>query len=218
MHIDRLLAFVPVIGAWAVLAVSSGGAWAAPDEVRQPTHQEASDCAAAFEARILQRRTEPRTDTRNQAILRDAELGFTFVAAAYKQGLRNPEADQMLKASEKRWAALPEVERRKRLAQCSTWSQQLFDDFNGFERYLVQNRAQARVDRLLKKEAAAATVRPSAVKPTVSAVVPAVVPASAASASAVPASAPPSAPASSALPDPAASHSHSPSSAASEVN
>ncbi|HEX5312390.1 hypothetical protein [Aquabacterium sp.] len=212
MHIDRLLAFVPVLGAWVLLAVSSGGAWAAPDEVRQPTHQEASDCAAAFEGRILQRRTEPRTDTRNQAILRDAELGFTFVAVAYKQGLRNPEADQMLKASEKRWATLTEAERRKRLAQCSTWSQQLFDEFNGFERYLVQNRAQARVDRLLKKEAAAATVRPSAVKPTV----PAVAPASAASASAVPASAPPSAPASSALPDPAASH--SPSSAASELN
>lgn len=166
MHIDRLFASLPVIGVCALLTFQSSWAWAESAAVRQPTNQEASDCAAAFEGRILQRRTEARTDARNQAILRDAELGFTFVAVAYKQGLRNPEADQMLKASEKRWAALPEAERRKRLTQCATWAQQLFDDLNGFEGYLVRNRAQARVDRLLKKESAAASVRPSGVRPS----------------------------------------------------
>ncbi len=186
MHIDRLFASLSVIGVCALLTFQPSWAWAESAEVRQPTHQEASDCAAAFEGRILQRRTEARTDARNQAILRDAELGFTFVAVAYKQGLRNPEADQMLKASEKRWAALTEAERRKRLAQCGTWAQQLFDDFNGFESYLVRNRAQARVDRLLKKETAAVSARPGGVKGAASAVAPA----SQASSAALPPSAP----------------------------
>ncbi|HET8868938.1 MAG TPA: hypothetical protein VFM48_00700 [Aquabacterium sp.] len=118
-----------------------------------PFFQEASDCAAAFESRVVERKAQPRSDARNQLLRADTELGFAFVAAAYKQGLRNPEADQMLKAAEKRWPTLSKAEQQKRLTACTVKAQELMKGFSAFERFLVSNRAQARVDKFLRKEA-----------------------------------------------------------------
>lgn len=113
---------------------------------------EAADCTAAFQARVLTRLSEPRTDTRNKAIQRDTEMGFIFIGVAYKEGLRNPEADQMLKAAEKRWQQLSRAEQERRLGTCTRRSKQLMDDVTGLERFIVRNRAKARVERLLEKE------------------------------------------------------------------
>jgi len=103
--------------------------------------QEASDCAAAFEARVLERRAQPRSDARNQAILSDTQLG-----------LRNPEAGQMLKASQKRWSTLSKAEQQSALVVCTAKAQQLMKDINALERFIVKNRAKARVDKLLRSE------------------------------------------------------------------
>lgn len=117
-----------------------------------PFFLEAADCAAAFEARVIERKAQPRTEARNQAILRDTELGFVYIGVAYRRGLRNPEADDMLKAAEKRWSQLSKPEQAKRLSSCVTQAEQLMEDVSGLERFIVRNRAAARVDRLLEKE------------------------------------------------------------------
>lgn len=148
MRIVLLTAFMATMWSATALAETPPAPPAPP-----PFFVEASDCAAAFEARVVERKAQPRSDARNRAILADTELGFAFVAQAYKKGLRNPEADQMLKAAEKRWTTLSKTEQQNRLSSCSVKGQQLMRDFSAFERFLVRNRAQARVDRLLRKEA-----------------------------------------------------------------
>lgn len=117
-----------------------------------PFFLEAADCTAAFEARVIERKAQPRSDARNQAILHDTELGFVYIGVAYRRGLRNPEADDMLKAAEKRWHQLSKADQAKRLASCTTQAEQLMEDVSGLERFIVKNRASARVDRLLEKE------------------------------------------------------------------
>lgn len=117
-----------------------------------PFFLEAADCAAALEARVIERTAQARTDARNQAILHDTELGFVYVGVAYRRGLRNPEADDMLKAAEKRWSQLSKTEQARRLSSCVTQAEQLMEDVSGLERFIVRNRAAARVDRLLEKE------------------------------------------------------------------
>lgn len=121
-----------------------------------PFFTEAADCTAAFQARVIARMAQPRSQSRDKAILRDTEMGFVFIGVAYKDGLRSPEAEQMLKAAEKRWAMLNQAEQDRRLAACTTRARQLMDDVSFVERYIVKNRAESRVDRLLEKEAAQA--------------------------------------------------------------
>ncbi|TAK93186.1 MAG: hypothetical protein EPO09_13470 [Aquabacterium sp.] len=113
---------------------------------------DAATCAAALEARVVERQTQARTDARDQAMLSDVEHGFVFIGVAYKRGLRNPQADEMLHAAEKRWAALPKSDKEARQASCSRQGQALIDDVSMLERFLVRNRASARVERLLEKE------------------------------------------------------------------
>ena len=80
----------------------------------------------------------------------DTELGFTYIGVAYKKGLRNPQADQMLADSEKRWGLLSKAAQQSRLLTCTASAQKLMKDLSGFERYLIKNRAQARVDKVLQ--------------------------------------------------------------------
>jgi len=122
-----------------------------------PFYVEAADCTAAFQARVITRLTLPKSDARDKAILRDTEMGFIFIGVAYKEGLRNPEADQLLKAAEKRWRQSSKGEQEGRFASCTSRAQQLMDDVSGLERFIVRNRAKARVERLLEKEAKAST-------------------------------------------------------------
>lgn len=113
---------------------------------------EASDCTAGFKVRVVQHLKQPPSDKRNQAILKDTEHGFVFIGVAYKKGLRNPEADQMLKAAEGRWSQLPPAQQASRLSRCTLQADHLMADVTSLERFLVRNRAQARVDKLLAKE------------------------------------------------------------------
>ncbi len=113
---------------------------------------EAANCAAALEARVIERQAQPRTDARDEAMLRDVEHGFVFIGVAYKRGLRNPQADDMLHAAEKRWIALSKSEKDARLTACTGRGQELMDDVSMLERFIVRNRASARLERLLEKE------------------------------------------------------------------
>ncbi|MBI5926378.1 MAG: hypothetical protein HY836_12380 [Aquabacterium sp.] len=113
---------------------------------------DAADCAAALEARVIDRQTQARTAARDEAMLRDVEHGFVFIGVAYKRGLRNPQADDMLHAAEKRWSALSKADKEARLASCTSQGLRLMDEVSMLERFIVRNRASARLDRLLEKE------------------------------------------------------------------
>lgn len=117
---------------------------------KQAFFVEASDCTAALKVRVEERVAQPKSEVRNKAILIDTEVGFAFIGVAYKKGLRKPQADQMLAASEKKWATLGKTEQQTRLSTCSAKGLQLLKDLSGFERYIIKNRAQARVDKLLQ--------------------------------------------------------------------
>ena len=130
----------------------AGSAFASPPSADAVFYQEASECTAGFKARVVQLLKQPPSEARNQAILKDTEHGFVLIGVAYKKGLRNPEADQMLKAAEGRWSQLPPAQQSSRLARCTQQADQLMADVSGLERFLVRNRAQARVDKLLAKE------------------------------------------------------------------
>lgn len=144
MHLNRFI-FV------CLLPISVAAAWAQDKpSPKQAFFIEASDCTAALKARVAERLLQPRSDARNKLILSDTELGFTYIGVAYKKGLRNPQADQMLADSEKRWALLSKAAQQSRLATCTASAQKLMKDLSGVERYLIKNRAQARVDKLLQ--------------------------------------------------------------------
>ena len=129
-----------------LLCLSGATAWAQDKpSPKQAFFIEASDCTAALKARVAERLLQPRSDARNKLILSDTELGFTYIGVAYKKGLRNPQAD-----SEKRWGLLSKAAQQSRLATCTASAQKLMKDLSGVERYLIKNRAQARVDKLLQ--------------------------------------------------------------------
>lgn len=127
---------------------------APPAPPASPFYVEAADCTAALEARVRARLTQNKSDARDKAILADTELGFTFVGVAYKQGLRNPQADDLLDAAHQRWRQLPRTEQDSRQALCTTRARKLMSELTFVERFIVRNRAKARVERLLEKEAA----------------------------------------------------------------
>ncbi len=141
--------------AWVVLLTGLAGArpaLAAVPSAEAAFYQEASECTAGFKARVVQHLKQAPSEARNQAILKDTEHGFVFIGVAYKKGLRNPEADQMLKAAEGRWSQLSAAQQAARLGRCTQQAEQLMADVSGLERFLVRNRAQARVDKLLARE------------------------------------------------------------------
>ena len=130
----------------------TGSALAAPPTSDAAFYLEAADCTAGFKDRVGQHLKQPPSIKRNQAILKDTEHGFVLIGVAYKKGLRNPEADQMLKAAEARWSQLAPAQQSSRLNRCTQQADQLMADVSGLERFLVRNRAQARVDKLLARE------------------------------------------------------------------
>lgn len=113
---------------------------------------EAAECSAAYKAEVTARLAQPKTDSRDKAILADTENSFVFIGVAYKQGLRKAEADELLAQAEQRWAKLPKAEQTKRLASCTERAGKLMDEVSFVERYAVQNRAKARVEQQFEKE------------------------------------------------------------------
>jgi hypothetical protein len=148
--LQLLKRFALVASGSLMLLVSAPAHAQEKPSAKQAFFMEASDCTAALKARVEERVAQPKSDARNKAILSDTEMGFSFIGVAYKKGLRKPEADQMLAASEKKWATLSKTEQQGRLTTCSAKGQQLLKDLSGFERYIIKNRAQARVDKLLQ--------------------------------------------------------------------
>lgn len=128
------------------------GALAAPTPTELARWQHASECVAVLEAEVDGLRDQTRAGTgglkpQMQAL---TEQGFAFIGTAYKQGLREPLADELLKAARQALKAVPVESRRAQLLGCRSEGAVLLDEANGLERMLVANRAKARVERLLR--------------------------------------------------------------------
>ena len=65
-----------------------------------PFFVEAAECSAAYKAEVTARLAQPKTESRDQAILADTENSFIFIGVAYKQGLRKAEADELLRVDQ----------------------------------------------------------------------------------------------------------------------
>ncbi len=124
----------------------------AADADPSPFFVEAAECSAAYKAEVTSRLAQPKTESRDQAILADTENSFIFIGVAYKQGLRKAEADELLAQAEQRWAKLPKAAQAQRIASCTERAGKLMDEVSFVERYAVQNRAKARVAQQFEKE------------------------------------------------------------------
>ena len=76
------------------------------------------------------------------------QQGFAFIGTVYLQGVRDEEANRLLKAAEKAQEGLAASELAARQAACRTEGAQLLKNANYLERAFVMNAAQRRVDRL----------------------------------------------------------------------
>lgn len=88
-----------------------------------------------------------RTDIEPELVRRVQE-GFAFIGTAYLNGLREEEANRLLKAAEKAQETLPPAELAARQAACRAEGARLLENANVLERAFVMKAAQRRVDKL----------------------------------------------------------------------
>jgi hypothetical protein len=115
-----------------------------------PKLAHAAACVAALKARaepVAQRVRHGEAGAEAQ-LLPIVTASFAFIGTAYKQGLRSPQADEVLKAAERAQASLPAAELVKRQDACQAEAQQLLAQANYFERLFVQHAAHARIAKL----------------------------------------------------------------------
>lgn len=127
-----------------VLAFWAGCSFAGPNP------QQAAACVAALQARAepLATRLRAGDAAAEGQLLPIVTASFAFVGIAYKQGLRGPEADALLKAAEKAQSTLPPAELERTQNDCQAQGQQLYAQANYFERQFVARAARKRIDKL----------------------------------------------------------------------
>lgn len=121
------------------------------DDAKLSAYRHASACVAVLkhEALVLTLRYKAgHTETRPE-IVKLTEWGFTFIGTAYKDGLRKPQADQLLDEAEKAQKQASPEALRQLLGECRGEGAKLLRDANFVERALVGNRASSRVDKML---------------------------------------------------------------------
>lgn len=118
-----------------------------------PGHGPAAACVAALKARAEPLAQRLRTgDTAAEApLVPIVTASFAFIGTAYKQGLRQKEADELLAAAERRQATLPPADLGKLQDACQAQGLQLFARANYFERQFVSRAVRHRIDKLRPK-------------------------------------------------------------------
>jgi uncharacterized membrane protein len=76
---------------------------------------------------------------------------YAFVGTVYKQGVRSPQADELLRRAEQAQASLPPAELTRLQDACQREGDQLLKDANQLERMIVNRAARSRIDKLRKK-------------------------------------------------------------------
>lgn len=140
--------------ALAAQAQGDAGA-AAPSDADEAFYQRAATCAAAMEDdqhALVERVRAGATELRPE-LVQLTQLGFTYVGSAYKRGLRNPRADQMLKDAHLQQKGWDAARHAKTVKECRVESQALYEDASSVEQWFVAKRANSRVDRFLSAPA-----------------------------------------------------------------
>lgn len=136
----------------AALAAPLGQVHAAPlDDAGLARFRHASQCVAVMKqdaAALAERYRAGATSVRPE-VVRLTEAGFAFIGTAYKAGLRNPQADQLLDEAEAVLKGQPAATLKQLSADCQVEGARLLRDSNMLERALVANRVKSRVDKLL---------------------------------------------------------------------
>lgn len=121
-------------------------------------HADPKPARAAYCVAALKARAEPvAARVRQGETAAEAQLmpivtaSFALIGSAYKQGLRSPQADEMMQAAEKSQAQLPPAELGKVQDACQSEAQQLLSKANVIERQLVHRAARSRIAKLRKR-------------------------------------------------------------------
>jgi hypothetical protein len=118
-----------------------------------PTIAHGADCVAALKVRAepLAERLRQGDTSAEAPLLPIVRASFAFIGNAYKQGLRNPKADEMMDAAEKAQAQIPPAELARLQDACQAEGTQLLAQASVFEQLFVNHAVQKRIDRLRKK-------------------------------------------------------------------
>ena len=131
-------------------ALVGSSAWAGP---AAPTIAHCAACVAALKARgePLAQRLKRGDATAEAPLLPIVTASFAFIGTAYKQGLRSPQADELLRSAETAQADSPAEELAKLQDACQFEGEQLLKDASYFERAFVNHMVRSRIDRLRRK-------------------------------------------------------------------
>lgn len=129
------------------------GAFVATVVRADPTPVQSAYCVAALKARAepLAERVRRGETAVEAQLLPIVTASFAFIGSAYKQGIREREADELMRQAEKQQATLPPAELTKIQDGCQVQGERLFSDANYFEQWFVARAARMRIERLRKK-------------------------------------------------------------------
>lgn len=122
----------------------------APAHAAEPTPEHAAACVAALESEaeiLAEQFRQGKVETEPELVQR-VQQGFAFIGSVYKQGLRDEEANKLLKAAEKAQEGMPPAELAARQAACRVEGAHLLARANFIERAFVNGAAHRRVDKL----------------------------------------------------------------------
>jgi hypothetical protein len=131
----------------ALAAALSLPAWAGG-----PSAEHSAACVAALQVEaeaMADALRHGQTEVESE-LVRRVQQGFAFIGTAYLQGIRDVEANRLLKAAEDAQQLLPATELAARQAACRSEGTRLLEEANPLERAFVMKAAQRRVD-ILKK-------------------------------------------------------------------
>src|SRR5687768_3032633 len=110
-----------------------------PAHAAGPTPEHSAECVAALEAEaeaMAAQYRSGRTEVEPE-LVRRVQQGFAFIGTAYLQGVRDVEAERLLKAAQAAQKNIRPAELAARQAACRTEGTRLLEKANAIERAFV---------------------------------------------------------------------------------
>lgn len=125
---------------------------AEPATPEDPMFARSATCVAALKARAepLAQRVRHGDAAAEGPLTPIVQASFAFIATAYKHGLRQPQADEMLQRAEQAQSGLPPEALAKLQDGCQTEGDRLLAEATGLERMLVGVAVRKRIAKLRK--------------------------------------------------------------------
>ena len=138
-----------------VLSLAALPAFLPASAQADPRAEHAAACVAALqrEAEAMAEQLRAGRTEVEPELERRLQQGFAFVGTAYKQGLREEEANRLLKAAEQAQASLSPAELARRQAACRAEGAQLFANANVVEQAFLERAAHRRLQKFKRSHA-----------------------------------------------------------------